>query len=133
MKRYFLFLLHFFFTIAPLTAQIDLKIPDWVNKIEPKPVSINKKDVVDGYYYALIDEQYNSIAKQYYFHYAQAIVNEEALTTISQIEFSYDPTFQKPKLHFIKIIRGTTIIDKTKNLDFKILNEESQRKVGFLY
>lgn len=132
MKRYFLFLLHFFFTIAPLTAQIDLKIPDWVNKIEPKPVSINKKDVVDGYYYALIDEQYNSIAKQYYFHYAQAIVNEEALTTISQIEFSYDPTFQKPKLHFIKIIRGTTIIDKTKNLDFKILNEESQRKVGLL-
>lgn len=130
------FTLLLFFTVTlhlQLTAQVNPKIPDWVNKIEVgKETLKDKRKVIGGYYYLLLEEQHNTINRQNYFHYAKAIINEEALTNASQIEFSYDPSYQKGILHFVKVIRGSTIIDKTKGLDFKILNEEGQRGAGIL-
>lgn len=133
MNRFLILIFSSFIFVSSLSAQVDTKIPEWVNKIEIKNIPINKNDVVEGFYYSLIDEQYNTILKQNYFHYSKVIVNEEALTKASQIEFSYDPAYEKAYLHFIKIIRGNTIIDKTKNLDFKILTEENERNTGLLH
>jgi hypothetical protein len=133
MKWLILLLLMSFTALLPLAAQVNTKIPDWVNKIDiRKDAFIDKNKVMDGYYYLLVDEQHNTLTRQNYYHYAKAILNEEALTSVSQIEFSYDPTYQKGMLHFVKVIRGTTVIDKTKDLDFKILNEEGQRSAGVL-
>lgn len=117
----------------PSFAQINTKIPEWVSPIEVKKnISINTRDVSDGYYFVLFDEQYNTILHQTYFHYAKHILNEEALTTASQIEFSYDPSYEKAALHFVRIIRGNMIIDKTASLKYKILNEENERNAGLL-
>lgn len=123
----------FSFFIVSLTAQIDTKVPDWVTPVEVKNIPVNKNDVTGGYYYSLLDEQYNTITKQNYYHYAKVILSEDALTTASQIEFTFDPSYQKAALHFIRIVRGNLVIDKTKGLDYKILNEENDRSKGLLY
>jgi hypothetical protein len=132
--KWLLFLLSIPFIAAiELTAQVNPKVPDWVNKIEvKKDAFIDKNKAVNGYYYLLLDEQHNTVARQNYYHYAKAIVNEEALTNVSQIEFSYDPSYQRGVLHYVKVIRGLATIDKTRDLDYKILNEEGQRSAGLL-
>lgn len=133
MKWYLPFWFLFITLFYHSSAQITTKIPDWVNPIEVKKnTSINTHDVSDGYYYVLFDEQYNTILRQNYFHYAKYILNEEALTSVSQIEFSYDPSYEKAFLHFVRIIRGNTVIDKTASLKYKILNEENERNAGLL-
>jgi len=128
--------LHFLFIVLlcnSLNAQINTLIPDWVKPLDVKSVgAVNKKQVKEGYYYVLFDEQFNVPKKHCYYHYALSILTEEALTEVSQIEFSYDPTYEKVCLHNVKIHRGTEIIDKTKSLEVKILNEESKRNKGIL-
>ncbi len=114
-------------------AQINPVIPDWVKPIDVKSVgAVNKKQIKEGYYYSLFDEQFHVTKKHSYYHYAISVLAEEALTDVSQIEFSYDPSYEKVCLHYVKIHRGTEIIDKTKSLDIKILNEESKRNKGIL-
>jgi transglutaminase-like putative cysteine protease len=133
MKWYLPFWFLFSVLFHHSSAQINTKIPDWITPIEVnKHSSINTGEVTDGYYYVLFDEQYNTISRQHYFHYAKRIVNEEALTSVSQIEFSYDPSYEKAFLHFVKIIRGPVVIDKTMGLNYKLLNEESERNMGLL-
>ena len=134
MNRFSCFLFLFFFILNNcITAQVNPKIPAWVNTVEIRNThAVNKNDITEGYYYLLFDEQYNTLVRENYFHYAKQIVNEEALTSVSQIEFSYDPSYEKGILHFVKVIRNGVVIDKTKQLDFKILNEENQRNIGLL-
>ncbi len=116
-----------------LHAQISTSIPQWVNKIGIEDIGVvNKKQVKDGYHYVMVDEQYHTVKKHNYFHYAISAITEEALTNVSQIEFSYDPTYEKALLHFVKIHRGNQVIDKTSTLELKELDEESERKNGIL-
>ena len=128
-----LFSLFFILLFNGIIAQINSIIPDWVKSIDIKSVgNVNKKQIKEGYYYVLFDEQFHVAKKHSYYHYAISVLAEEALTDVSQIEFSYDPSYEKVCLHHVKIYRGSDIIDKTKNLDVKILNEESKRNKGIL-
>lgn len=129
----YLFPLFFILLFNSITAQINTFIPDWVKPIDAKSVgAVNKKQIKEGYYYSLFDEQYNVVKKHSYFHYAISVLTEEALTDVSQIEFSYDPSYEKACLHYVRIYRGNEVIDKTKSLNIKILNEESRRNNGIL-
>ncbi|MFY9309681.1 MAG: DUF3857 domain-containing protein [Bacteroidia bacterium] len=116
-----------------VAAQVVSKVPEWVNPIDIKSIGpVNKNKVQNGFYYVLLDEQFNEVLKQRYFHCAKSALTEEALVHVSQIEFSYDPTYEKASLHSVRIHRGSEIIDKTKDIDVKILNEERQRGSGVL-
>ncbi len=114
-------------------AQINTTLPSWVNKIDIKSAStVNKKQIKDGYYYVLFDEQYNTLKNENFYHYATSAISEEALVSISQIELNYDPSFEKIILHSVFIHRNNQIIDKIKDIELKILNEENQRNIGIL-
>lgn len=128
-----LFSLFFLLLFNSIVSQINSVIPDWVKSIDVKSVgTVNKKQIKEGYYYSLFDEQYNVVKKHSYFHYAISVLTEEALTDVSQIEFSYDPSYEKACMHYVRIYRGDEVIDKTKSLDIKLLNEESKRNKGIL-
>lgn len=114
-------------------AQTFTGIPAWV-KIENIPVteSIDSKNVKEGYYYVLLDEQYNTVLKHDYFHYATKVVSNVGLEHVSQIEISYDPLFQKVQIHYIRIYRGKDVIDRTHTSGVKLLKEEANRSQGIL-
>lgn len=127
-----LFLLFLLFVFTGF-SQINREIPKWVIMEDIKTIgNINNKEVKDGYYFVMANEQYNTILKQNFFHYATKATTEAGLSNTSQIEVSYDPSYQKAFIHFIKIHRGTTVIDKTNINDIKILNEENERSQGIL-
>ena len=65
----YLFPLFFILLFNSITAQINTFIPDWVKPIDAKSVgAVNKKQIKEGYYYSLFDEQYNVVKKHSYFH-----------------------------------------------------------------
>ncbi len=133
MKNCLSFFLLLFIFHNQLASQINKIIPDWVKLVDVRSVTtIDKNQIKNGFYYLLLDEQYNTIKKQNYFHYASMAITEEALTNVAQIEFSYDPSYETANLHFVKIHRGNQIIDKTSTLKIKVLNEENERKSGIL-
>jgi transglutaminase-like putative cysteine protease len=109
-------------------------LPRWASLEDIHSISeINAKEIKDGYYYILAEEQYNTVEEQNLFHFATRVSSEAGLSEASQIEFSYDPSFQSASIHFIKIYRGSQTIDKTSTSDVKILNEEKNRSNGLLY
>lgn len=127
-------LLAFFLTCSFFAlSQINPKTPAWVNVEElNKSSSINPDEVRDGYYYMLLDEQYNTIQKHNYFHYATKIISETGLDYASQIEINYDPSYQKVEIHHIKIHRGNQTINKAIPSEIKVLTEEKNRGQGIL-
>lgn len=114
-------------------AQIKKELPKWIMQEDITPIQpINTNSVRDGYYYILVDEQFNTIQKQNYYHYAIKATTEAGVNSISQIEITYDPSYQKAYLHYIKVKRGNTIIDKTDPKEIRVLNEEADRSQGIL-
>lgn len=107
-------------------------IPNWINSLSIPEHNINPKDIKDGYYYILADEQYNYIAHHNYFHYATKVVTEAGLSSVSQIELNFDPSYQKAYFHFIRIHRNGTTIDKSDVSQFKTLVQEPEREKGIL-
>lgn len=114
-------------------SQINPSIPKWVKIIEIKNIPpVNKNQIKDGYNYILLDEQYNTTTFENYFHYATTAITENALLDVSQLEISFDPHYQKAQFHTIKIYRGNTTIDKTKDVKIETLLEENQRNAGII-
>jgi hypothetical protein len=114
-------------------AQINSVLPNWVRKMSIDSIApVNKKQVSDGYYYVLLDEQYLKEKRHGYFHYALSAINEESLINVSQIEFSYDPNYQKAVLHNVIIHREGSKIDRTREVSLQVLNEERERGNGIL-
>lgn len=121
------------FCITNLFSQINPATPAWVtNEDLSKVGSINTRDIKDGYYYLLVEEEYNSVIKQSYYRYATKIVSEPGLSATSQIEIAYDPSFQKAELHTLIIHRGQEKINRLSKSNIKILDQESRRSDGIL-
>lgn len=131
MQIYRLFLTLFIISTS-LRGQIGVPIPEWVKPVKFAETTVNKNLVKDGYYYVLVDEQYNTIKQHSFFRYALSATTEEALTTISQIEFKFDPVYQKAVIHKVLVHRNGTTFDRTKSVELKQLNEESRRSSGVL-
>lgn len=114
-------------------SQINPILPNWVQNVSIEKVpKINANLATDGYYYLLMDLQSHLPKQEDYAHYALSALNETALTSVSQIEISYDPQYQKAELHFVRIHRGGVVLDRTKTTKLNVLNEESQRSEGIL-
>lgn len=123
-------LLGIFFSVS---AQINTIIPKWVKVESLNTVGqINERDIKDGYYYVLVDEQYNVAEKHNFFHYATKVTSQSGSEIASQVEINYDPAYQKAYIHFIRIHRNGGVIDRTKSGEIRVLNEESRRSDGIL-
>jgi len=108
-------------------------LPAWVKMQDVftvPPVNIEHSN--NGYYYLLFEEQYNTILKQNFFHYAQKITSESGSQSCAQVETSYDPSFEKIEFNLLRIIRNGKVIDKLDASQFRILNEENERNDGIL-
>lgn len=114
-------------------SQTYTSVPNWVNKHSIKDVGeIDAKNIKEGYYYVLVDEQYHRIHESDYFHYATKVVSTMGLEHVSQIEIDFDPSYQAVQIHYVRIHRNGKIIDRTNSSDIKLLVEESQRGKGVI-
>lgn len=109
------------------TVQI-LPPPSWVVDIPvKKPLKIPEGDIRGGIHYLVIDRQLkvNEADGQVNFHhYANYIVNQMGLENSSQLDISFDPTYQSLSFHKIGIWRDGEFLDKSKTAKYSLLQRE---------
>ena len=107
--------------------------PAWVTPITlPANSNIKEGDVSNGYGYALRDYQFHLPNQTRYYRFLRRIFTPEGVQQGSEIEVSYDPTYQKLVFHEIRIIRDGRAIDKLEPSKFKIIQRESSKE-SYIY
>ena len=122
-------LLALFADVFTVRAKTTTPAPDWV-----KPMQLSNEQATRGAghstVYLLTDLQMrmNGASLERYYHHAQKILTTAGLDDASQLDFSFEPSFQKLALHYVYIRRGTEIIDALKSSEVKTLPVEEERR-----
>ncbi|MFN9581732.1 MAG: DUF3857 domain-containing protein, partial [Bacteroidota bacterium] len=101
------------------------KLPDWVKTVDIPTQSIfTKYDVSLGYYLKLSDYQTNLDKSATYIRNVVNVISYSGTTKASQLNVTYDTSYQQLKIHQLVIWRNGEKLDRTTDLNFKILNNE---------
>ena len=107
--------------------------PGWVKETDyPKPAKVADAQISGGSYPLLLNRQYNLEEETFYGKFSNKIVNEQGLQEGSSVSISFDPSFQKVKLHSIKVVREGEEIDKLKKEDVQVIQRENSAE-SFIY
>lgn len=121
----FLLGLIFAFSASAQNEEYLSDIPSWVIKkshLQADETRLSKNS--GGEYPLLYDRQVNLDSKEFYYHWTTVLQNSESVSLYNTLEFSFDPSYQEIKIHFINIVRDGVVIDKIKIEDFKIITKE---------
>lgn len=101
--------------------------PDWLLPYQPdlsrKP---DLKDVSDGYYQVLYEEQRHLEKQTIYRHVIRQIVSEVGIQNGSEINAEYNPEYEKLQFHTIVIRRNGQVINRLDPSKFKVLQQETE-------
>jgi len=101
--------------------------PGWLVPYKPDTsLTTNTKDVSDGYYQLLFEEQYHVEQKTIYRHIVRDIVSETGIQNGSQINVSYNPEYEKLLFHEVLIRRNGAVINRLSPGKFKIIQKEEE-------
>ncbi|WP_432467245.1 DUF3857 domain-containing transglutaminase family protein [Agarivorans sp. Z349TD_8] len=103
--------------------------PNWVSEIAlPDPELIQNNQIQNGVYYLLADTQLKveEQQSQFYYHYADYIVNQTGVENNSQINIDFDPSYQQLRLHSVQVIRDQQPINKRNSALIKLLQREEE-------
>jgi hypothetical protein len=100
--------------------------PSWKVKINPANYTVKTKDVTDGYYSALYEDQNQVELKEVYRHVIRKIISQSGVQNGSEISVTYDPNVQRLTFHKVTVWRNNQPIDKLKSSKFKILQNEKE-------
>ena len=107
--------------------------PAWLVPYTPdltkKP---NAKNISDGYYLLLLEEQRQVELKSNYQHFIRQIISEAGIQNGSEISVDYDPQYEKLSFHKIVIHRDGKEINRLPGAAFKLLQKE-QDLSRFIY
>jgi transglutaminase-like putative cysteine protease len=104
--------------------------PGWVvsQLLEPD-FTVPQDDISQGVYYLLVDIQVYAPQKpdvEYFYHYAQHIVNQTGVEQSAQIHIDYNPAYQSLKLHEVAVWRDGKKIDKLDTARANLINRERE-------
>jgi hypothetical protein len=106
--------------------------PAWVIQYETGPLDdVPTDEVSNGLHYHMVDNQIQvsqSGERVSYSRYVETIINQSGLETSSQLNFRFDPSYQKLVLHSLFILRDGQRLDQLQSAKKSILNTESELK-----
>lgn len=82
---------------------------------------------IDGFQWLLLDRQVNLDSEETYYHYAFKLETPEAVNKLSNIEVSYDPSYESLSFHKIQLHRGTEVISTLERQIPQEIRKESSR------
>ena len=124
MKRFlplFFLLVHGYYSICQNVQKAP--VPSWVEVIQTEGDSIIE-DIGESQY-LLLDIQYNLSNETAFFHYKIKILNAEGIQSNSDIDVSFDPSYQSLTLHQVDLIRDGKRIPKLYKEPIKTLQRET--------
>ncbi|SEW09646.1 DUF3857 domain-containing protein [Chitinophaga arvensicola] len=107
--------------------------PAWLAPYTPDLTKTpNAKNISDGYYLLLLEEQRHAELKSNYQHFIRKIISEAGIQNGSEISVDYDPQYEKLTFHKIVIHRDGKEINLLPGAAFKLLQKE-QDLSRFIY
>lgn len=106
-------------------------IPRWVEEVTDKHhTQIDKRDIVGGFYHALIDQQTNTETQEEYYRAKLNLVSESGTAVASEFAIVIDTMYQTLHFHYCYVYRDGKKSDRTKDLKFEFINNETQLSNG---
>lgn len=105
------------FSITPVPAWLVPYKPD----LRQQP---DARDVSNGYYMLLFEEQQHVEQSAVYHHVIRQIVSEAGIQNGAEITVDYDPVYEQLHFHKILIRRNGKVINQLQDSRFKILQQE---------
>ncbi|MCC9165350.1 DUF3857 domain-containing protein [Pontibacter harenae] len=126
--RFAFLLLAFFWHFSALAAPRHVKHapePTWVKKLPHNiQTKIDPKNVNGGYYYLLLDKQYEVEQEEVFYHNIYKITSEEGVQNNSELSFYFDPNHEQLLMHKVIIWRNGKPLDKLNIDKVKVLQRE---------
>lgn len=102
-------------------------MPTWLYKTNP---NLDKKpearDISNGYYLELMDEQVNISQQTEYTRFIRHIVNESGVENASEVSVSFSPEYQKVIFHTVAIWREGKMISQLTQGAIQVVQEETE-------
>jgi len=109
--------------------------PDWVvPRVFPAPGDALRQRARSGIAYLLTDWQtrIGSVGYESYYRVTLKVVDRSGLEVAGKIQEEFDPRFQNLTLNFVHIIRDGRTIDLTPQVDFRLVQRETELDSGIL-
>jgi len=100
--------------------------PGWILPCKPYDKKPSARDINNGAYAELIEEQVNVEAKATYNHVITQIVSESGVQNNSEISVSFDPSYEQLYFHEIIVWRDNRPQSRLNSSAFKMLADESE-------
>jgi len=106
------------------------KAPEWVKQSKIDLNTNADKAPEISVRYLLSDQQYNIATKNKSFYYQVIMqpINENGLQHVAEVNFSFNPKFEKLSIHHIQITRDGKTTSRLIPEQIKILNEDASLK-----
>jgi transglutaminase-like putative cysteine protease len=100
--------------------------PSWVTLHQPNLTAPSL--ATEGWEYVLSDHQelVGASGVERYWHVAYRVLDEGAVKENSQLEISFDSTYQELILHSVRVLRGSRVIDQLKPARMHVAQRETQ-------
>ncbi|MDH5353683.1 MAG: DUF3857 and transglutaminase domain-containing protein [Gammaproteobacteria bacterium] len=119
--------------VAPVHAASEYVLantPDWVDHLQvPVTQELPDAQIRNGVHYLLVDRQIEVPATgepSFFYRYVTLITNQSGLDSESQINVSFDPSYEKVQLHKLVVKRDGLVIDKFTSAQIKVLDREEE-------
>jgi transglutaminase-like putative cysteine protease len=100
--------------------------PAWISECKPYNKRPSERNVRNGAYTELAEEQVNVAQQAIYNHYITVIVSESGVQNNSDISVSFDPAYERLDFHQITIWRNNKPQNRLNIAEFKLLPQESE-------
>jgi len=100
--------------------------PNWLNTYKNYDKQIPERDVENGYFYQLIEEQVQVESQMDYSHVIRQIVSGAGIQNGSEISVSFDPTYERLDFHEITVWRNNKPQNRLSAGAFKIIADETE-------
>lgn len=106
--------------------------PDWLIKVNYTNAKVNNRQIGNGYYYKLSENQHHVEKKQNYMKQIRVIVTSEGVQNASEVYVTFSPSYQQLRFHSLQINRKGQVINKLNTGTFKVSANETESS-QFLY
>lgn len=100
--------------------------PRWVEaSTPPTPSSLTDDDRKNGVVYRLIERQINTATKEEFHRSIYTVTSSEGVQNLSQVRLSWEPGYQVPTVHTLKLSRDGQTRERRPSERFQTMRRES--------
>ena len=100
--------------------------PAWLNKFQVSDKGLPKRNIDNGYFYQLVEEQVQVEQKADYTHIVKEIVSEAGIQNGSEISIGFDPSYERVDVHEIIVWRNNQPQNRLSAKAFKVIADEKE-------